>query len=399
MMVVGVGLAAWMMIARQYLEAQPTLPASVFQRLEFNPYPVGVGILAQVAPVALIYLFSRLAAMQKAITATAVAPPSFPFLAALLLLQFLALNYELSLFFVNPDRVTLGLTVVIVAALLGGWRAGLSVGLATLLITGTRFLTHERDVVAFFSFAYEHAAPGEFSFILRDTFLRTYLLNLQAAFPVWVGLLTGLGVELLGKRRFSPAVAFLFGILAELTAGTLIALASPDPAMFMWLLLPGALALGIALAVVVFIFRSVQADAARRRAEAAELARAQAELRALRAQINPHFLFNALNTIRYFVRTDAKLARRLLLNLSRVFQSALKSGDFVPLRAEIETVKAYLALEQARLAERLAVEWAIDDTNALLEIPVPTLILQPIVENGVAHGLAPKPGGGALTIR
>ncbi|MFQ5421509.1 MAG: sensor histidine kinase, partial [Anaerolineae bacterium] len=214
-----------------------------------------------------------------------------------------------------------------------------------------------------------------------------------------VGLLTGLGVELLGKRRFSPAVAFLFGILAELTAGTLIALASPDPAMFMWLLLPGALALGIALAVVVFIFRSVQADAARRRAEAAELARAQAELRALRAQINPHFLFNALNTIRYFVRTDAKLARRLLLNLSRVFQSALKSGDFVPLRAEIETVKAYLALEQARLAERLAVEWAIDDTNALLEIPVPTLILQPIVENGVAHGLAPKPGGGTLTIR
>jgi signal transduction histidine kinase len=399
MAISGLAALAWIIVARQYLEVQPTLPQAGFDRLEINPYPVGVGVLSLVVPVALIYLFSRAASLQKAITETAVTPPSLRLIGALVLLQFLALNYELELFFVNPDRVTLGLSVVVVAALLGGWRAGLGLGLVTLLITGTRLMIHNLDVIDFFRDVYEHAAPGEFSFILRDTLLRHYLVNLQASFPVWVGILAGLGAELLGKRRFLPAVAFILGIVVELVAGYPIALASPDPAFFLWLLFPGALVLGIALAVVVLIFRSVQADAARRRAEMAELARTQAELRALRAQINPHFLFNALNTIRFFVRTDAETARRLLLNLSQVFQSALKSGDFVPLRAEIDTVKAYLALEQARLEERLQVTWSFDEDSPLLECLVPTLILQPIVENAVVHGLAPKPGGGALTIR
>ncbi|MFQ5433475.1 MAG: sensor histidine kinase, partial [Anaerolineae bacterium] len=309
------------------------------------------------------------------------------------------LNYELELFSVNPDRVTLGLPVVIVAALLGGWRAGLGLGLVTLLITGTRFMFNHLDVIHFFRYAYEHAAPGEFSFVVRDTFLRFYLVNMQATFPVWVGILTGLGAELSGKRRFLPVVALGLGIVVELATGYPIALAGPDPAFFLWLLFPGALVMGIALAVVALIFRSVQADAARRQAETAELARARAELRALRAQINPHFLFNALNTIRFFVRTDAETARRLLLNLSQVFQSALKSGDFVPLRAEIDTVKAYLALEQARLEERLTVAWSMAEESPLLDHSVPTLILQPIVENAVVHGLAPKPGGGTLIIR
>jgi LytS/YehU family sensor histidine kinase len=143
--------------------------------------------------------------------------------------------------------------------------------------------------------------------------------------------------------------------------------------------------------------RNVQARAAQHKAEAAELARARAELRALQAQINPHFLFNALNTIRYFVRTDSETARRLLLHLSEIFQRALRSGEFVPLRDEIGHVKAYLALEKARLNDRLQVQWSIQAED-WLDHPVPTLILQPMVENAVIHGIATKPQGGSVCI-
>jgi len=131
--------------------------------------------------------------------------------------------------------------------------------------------------------------------------------------------------------------------------------------------------------------------------EAAELARAHAELRALRAQINPHFLFNALNTIRYFVRTDPETARQSLLDLSQVFQSALRSGEFVPLRDEVSYVEAYLALEKARLNDRLQVVWDVQ-AEGWLDHPVPTLTLQPIVENAVIHGISTTPAGGTVCI-
>ena len=104
------------------------------------------------------------------------------------------------------------------------------------------------------------------------------------------------------------------------------------------------------------MLQALRLQEAERRAREGELALTQAELAALRAQINPHFLFNALNTIRYFVRTDPDQARTLLLKLSEVFQRVLRSGAFVPLADEIAYAEAYLALEQARLGERLRVE-------------------------------------------
>jgi LytS/YehU family sensor histidine kinase len=155
-------------------------------------------------------------------------------------------------------------------------------------------------------------------------------------------------------------------------------------------LIPSALVSGLAMVALVLIVRSVQA-------EAAELARTRAELVALRAQINPHFLFNALNTIRYFVRTDSEAARRLLLDLSEVFQRALRSEEFVSLQDELDYVASYLALEEARLGERLQVEWTVEVEDGL-EQPVPTLILQPIVENAVVHGVAKKSAGGTVRI-
>ncbi|WP_425061104.1 LytS/YhcK type 5TM receptor domain-containing protein [Sporomusa carbonis] len=128
----------------------------------------------------------------------------------------------------------------------------------------------------------------------------------------------------------------------------------------------------------------------------AELA-AKAELKALRAQINPHFLFNALNTIVSFCRTNPEKARSLLIELSEFFRRSLKTArDFVTLKEELEHVDSYLILEQARFGRRLNIEQDIDPRT--LDILIPTFILQPLVENAVKHGLLPKAEGGTIKI-
>lgn len=126
---------------------------------------------------------------------------------------------------------------------------------------------------------------------------------------------------------------------------------------------------------------------------------ASAERRALQAQINPHFLFNALNTIISVSRKNSDDARRLLIDLSQFFRKNLSAGmELVPLEQEIEHVKAYLSIEQARFGERLKTEFSINSPTAL-SIKVPPLILQPLVENAVKHGIMPKPEGGRVTIK
>lgn len=124
----------------------------------------------------------------------------------------------------------------------------------------------------------------------------------------------------------------------------------------------------------------------------------RAELKALRAQINPHFLFNALNTIVSYVRTEPETARRLLIYLGDFFRRNLhQAGDFVTLAEELNHVKAYLAIEQARFGEKLQFREEIDPSLSTLELPV--LTLQPLVENAVKHGLLPKQTGGTVSIR
>jgi signal transduction histidine kinase len=113
----------------------------------------------------------------------------------------------------------------------------------------------------------------------------------------------------------------------------------------------------------------------------------QAELRALRSQINPHFLFNALNALYGAIPREAVAARRMVLNLADIFRYSLQSDKaFVPLAQEMQIVRAYLELEQCRLASRLDVQIEVDD--AALQIPIPALSIQPLVENAVKHGIA-----------
>ncbi len=124
---------------------------------------------------------------------------------------------------------------------------------------------------------------------------------------------------------------------------------------------------------------------------------AKAELHALQAQINPHFLFNAINTVASLTRSDPETARDLLVHLGAFFRKNLaqQQNELVPLREELEQVKSYLRIEQARFGEKLGVEFAVpDDAECLL----PPLLLQPIVENAVKHGIQKKLGAGRVRI-
>ncbi|WP_370324323.1 histidine kinase [Euzebya sp.] len=125
---------------------------------------------------------------------------------------------------------------------------------------------------------------------------------------------------------------------------------------------------------------------------------ANAKLDALRAQINPHFLFNILNTIASKARTDPETARGLLLRLSDFFRYSIQQqGQFAEFGQEYFFVRTYLTLEQARYGDRLGVDYDIDPQ--VLTARVPVLIIQPLVENAVKHGLAQAVDGGTVTLR
>lgn len=124
---------------------------------------------------------------------------------------------------------------------------------------------------------------------------------------------------------------------------------------------------------------------------------AEAELKALRAQVNPHFLFNALTTIGYLIETAPPRALNTLLQLTALLRGVLKSeGEFTTLGRELELVEHYLKIEHERFEERLRVR--IDVPVALRGHRVPTLVLQPLVENAIKHGVAPSTTGGDVEV-
>ncbi len=123
----------------------------------------------------------------------------------------------------------------------------------------------------------------------------------------------------------------------------------------------------------------------------------QAEIKLLQAQVNPHFLFNALNTISAVIRRDPAKARELIQHLSHFFRSNLKQDiDTVTLKEELAHVNAYLTIEKARFTDRLEVNIDIDD--ALLNRKLPTFTLQPLVENAIKHGISNLLEGGHVHI-
>ncbi len=141
-----------------------------------------------------------------------------------------------------------------------------------------------------------------------------------------------------------------------------------------------------------------EGEQAARRALASDVASREAELRALRAQVNPHFLFNCLHSISSMTGRDPEGARRMCLELAEFFRASLKAGGEprIPLATELSLLRRYLDIEQVRFGARLQATFETDAD--LAGIAVPPLLLQPLVENAVRHGVATLVDGGIVRV-
>jgi two-component system, LytTR family, sensor kinase len=124
----------------------------------------------------------------------------------------------------------------------------------------------------------------------------------------------------------------------------------------------------------------------------------QARLEALASQINPHFLFNTLNSVSSLIRLNPEQARVMIMRLSRIMRGRLRNQDhFTPLRDELAFIEDYLSIELVRFGDKLHVVKHIDP--ATLDMLVPSMLLQPLIENSIKHGISSKIDGGTVTIR
>jgi two-component system sensor histidine kinase AlgZ len=124
----------------------------------------------------------------------------------------------------------------------------------------------------------------------------------------------------------------------------------------------------------------------------------EARLQALQARIRPHFLFNCINAVLSLIRSQPKQAEAALEDMADLFRVLMADNrDLVPLAQEIALCRQYLALEKLRLDERLIIEWKIDDMPP--DALIPPLLLQPLIENAVYHGIEPLATGGKITIQ
>lgn len=180
-------------------------------------------------------------------------------------------------------------------------------------------------------------------------------------------------------------------LAAGTPAGWLYRLQSPSP----WVMTAVWVGTLASIGLAIKNFNAARLDI---KIKAQEALLNQARYEALRRQINPHFLFNTLNTISSSIRTNSSAAREMIIKLAAILRRVLQPGeDFVPLRDEIEFIDSYLDIETVRFGtERLLVEKHIDAT--VLDVSVPFMILQPLVENAILHGLEPALEAGTIKI-
>lgn len=211
----------------------------------------------------------------------------------------------------------------------------------------------------------------------------------------------------LAAIHFGLALAFaaLWSAWVLLTAGAFGSGGMSRGAMLRgalpWHVVTGAMLYGL-IAGGAYMWRTALFEQqSRLAAERAERLRAEADLAALRAHINPHFLFNTLHSVCELVRTEPASAEEAIERLAELLRYALRLDrhriDSVRLQEEWQFTNGYLWLERMRMGSRLQVDAELDD--AALSCVVPAFTLQPIVENAIRHGLGPKPAGGTLVVR
>jgi LytS/YehU family sensor histidine kinase len=217
----------------------------------------------------------------------------------------------------------------------------------------------------------QHTAPGKL--------VPTLLLASLASSFVWIAGGRGVAAVAAGagflpglEVRFDARAPYLFGI--------------------------GALLFLLSIAMHYLLIAFDAARTAERHALELQVLARESELKALRAQIQPHFLFNSLNSISSLALNNPAGARAMTLRLAEYFRSTLRNAQqhFIPLGEELRLAEHFLSIEQTRFGQRLSYEMCIE--RGCESVPVPSLILQPIVENAVGHGIAHLLEGGAITL-
>ncbi len=180
----------------------------------------------------------------------------------------------------------------------------------------------------------------------------------------------------------------------------------PIPGTFQWKYYGNAIFLGWLFLLALFLLKNWQdlRDAARQsllRAEELEKERLQALLTKLKDQMNPHFLFNTLNTVAALIPADPSKAEKVVVKLSALYQGILSAASKTShsLQEELEFCRNYLDIEQVRFGSRLSAEFEVGEGFEPAKVQVPVLLLQPMVENAVKHGLSPRASGGRIWIR
>jgi len=239
-----------------------------------------------------------------------------------------------------------------------------------------------------------------------DTEWTTTRFVSASGFALWLALTVSV-VLCVSRRQLSKLPGVLGGAVAVLAAALIAACGAAmvyviDSSLG-YALVPASMRLhrfvlgsaAIATLIVAIVLRYLYAVDGW---QAQVRASARAEADALQARIRPHFLFNSMNTIAGLVRRDADVAERAVLDLSDLFRAALGAGKGESsLAEEVELAERYLSIEQLRLGERLQVRWRRAEALPW-DLPMPRLVLQPLVENAVLHGISHLPAGGTVDI-
>jgi len=224
-----------------------------------------------------------------------------------------------------------------------------------------------------------------------EAVLREFLMMAAFCEPILIVSLVALCASrrILHSIGYAASLAVIAGF--EILVAWLVSLAGAE-------LLPDQRVMPLAQIVVLTLFVTGSLLAYfDLRARALSPAIAEARIQALQARIRPHFLYNSINAVLSLIRSEPRRAERALEDMADLFRVLMADNrTLTPIAREVELVRQYLAIESIRLGDRLRVTWRIDSMPA--DALVPPLILQPLVENAVYHGIEPSPDGGEIAI-
>jgi two-component system LytT family sensor kinase len=298
---------------------------------------------------------------------------------------------------VNYEAADLTLSGSFLAGLLAGPYAGAIVG----LMVGTPALLGGEWIALPFAIGCGFAGGGLRELCPKEaiwhfsplffTDLHRYVWRLVRRLQIdWVVLMLAAPISLELLRQW---LGHRFGHIFYPSLAPAIGMAQVRPSAWLIGLIVFATVLGVAIPIKIWNSARIE-----HRLQEQEKLLLSTRLAALASQINPHFLFNTLTSISSLIRSEPETARTLIVKLSGLLRRLLRSQEhFVTLREELEAIDQYLDIEAVRFGPKLTIEKSIDPAS--LDVVVPSMLLQPLVENSIKHGLSPKIGEGRILIR